>query len=66
MYADPISPQTTQQPGKRGSMKICNREDDYVNIKLSGKASNQSSDYLLPAHRILHRLHGHSYLRLGR
>jgi predicted transcriptional regulator len=32
--------QTKQQPGKRGSMKICSRKNDYVNIKLSGQASN--------------------------
>ena len=32
--------QTKQQPGKRGSMKLCSRKNDYVNIKLSGNASN--------------------------
>ncbi|WP_319756857.1 ArsR family transcriptional regulator [uncultured Sphaerochaeta sp.] len=32
--------QTKQLPGKRGSMKICSRKNDYVNIKLSGQASN--------------------------
>ena len=32
--------QTKQQPGKRGSMKLCSRKNDYVHIRLSGKASN--------------------------
>lgn len=42
--------QTKQQPGKRGSMKICSRKNDYVNIKLSGKASNinQVTTFSLP------------------
>lgn len=28
--------QTKQQPGNRGSMKLCSRKNDYVNIRLSG------------------------------
>ena len=28
--------QTKQQPGTRGSMKLCSRKNDYVNIRLSG------------------------------
>lgn len=28
--------QTKQTPGRRGSMKICSRKNDYINIRLSG------------------------------
>ena len=42
--------QTKQKPGRRGSMKICSRKNDYVHIKLSGKASNvnQVSNITIP------------------
>lgn len=29
--------QTKQLPGRRGSMKICSRKNDYINIRLSGE-----------------------------
>lgn len=32
--------QTRQQPGSHGSMKICSRKNDYINIRLSGNDPN--------------------------
>jgi len=42
--------QTKQQPGNRGSMKLCSRKNDYVNIRLSGDdpGINQVSSVSMP------------------
>lgn len=42
--------QTKQQPGSRGSMKLCSRKNDYVNIRLTGNdpGVNQVSSVSMP------------------
>lgn len=33
---------TEMQPGTRGSMKLCSRKSDFITIRMSGRAKNQS------------------------
>ncbi|MBP1755152.1 MAG: ArsR family transcriptional regulator [Firmicutes bacterium] len=40
--------QTKSQPGNRGSMKICSRKNDFINIRLSGLDPNVSEVISFP------------------
>ena len=57
---------TEQQPGSRGSMKLCSRKNDFVSIRLVGTHQCEPGLHCFHARGRLHRLRDPAHLRPGR